>query len=1034
MKFRFKKVIKLVGLAVVPLSFVLSSCTNAAPSKNQPVLSGSSNVNRNDYDLGLVTNPLNTLNYVKYNSIDRVLPSLVDPYLKNGPSDALKRVLTAKRRYNFSLLNIPQDRSTSNFDNYYKTNLETIQSDNGTGVIGSSFYALDDFNIVGGTADDSGVGDDLRSRSTIYAFRNPRNTNNFMALTGYTNVKKNRWSNGDFSTSQDIRDYLEYILDLNTGSQKLDTIRRYGIRGVDRFIDAQRDYLAKFNKSYKNPFGRRNYVFNQDLKIWVQDPNQTDLYQSQTVDDRNQPLDTKEVEAIKNAAKDLGFYTGQLFLDYDNSFVARFLSMNPNFSLDAEVQDFRVMTSDNQPATIKLVKNPYVNPYQKFVLSTPDLQGSLQPLSKDENSFTLIFNENQTPNLSFLIGTILENLYPVNRRYIETVGGGIDRYGSEPDKFLTNGPFVIPRDNGILLGPNGYINLVKNLDYFDAENTISNQIRIFFSQNPNTNALFFEDGLISQTLIPANRINRYWANPEIKQFLNKNQGFGTIAYGLNLDLETNANSYIQDQDLRNAIYYAINRSDVLRFVGWDFSFPTSTWTAYGTHKAYDGRNLELFFEGQKSKTKNNKEFDLLNYDFVVHLSKRFNFEKTVRHDLAHDLQTARFYLDRFKAKHPELKQVTLNFLDNSSDEQVRGATYLKQAMLEAFGGYVNIEEKSLPENIFASYIEKGQYDIIYQNYDRFSGGQPQDGVLTFFKNDGIDSFRQKNIGFKENPVGSYTYLDYLSNLVLEALQKTDPNLTRQTILKPDIDRIMMIINSDPAMLAAYNNAVNSLNAFNLNTFSTDHLAAIIARLNQVNPGFENTRYSNQYVNALLDYMIISNWRRDPDQFNQRRNENIATARLHTAFNLILPSFKTVDEIAQLTDDTRVRLEIDTLDQVGSDTKKVQPNFWKKFIELSLNRFNESTIDYTSRLSSFFSGNFTDEELKENWSLDYVYQFIGAIEKIIRDSGLIIPLMEVDTNWEVTRVGGVSSLFTFSLQYAYDYTRPPRDGLPRTREA
>ncbi|SYV94949.1 Uncharacterised protein [Mycoplasmoides gallisepticum] len=29
---------------------------------------------------------------------------------------------------------------------------------------------------------------------------------------------------------------------------------------------------------------------------------------------------------------------------------------------------------------------------------------------------------------------------------------------------------------------------------------------------------------------------------------------------------------------------------------------------------------------------------------------------------------------------------------------------------------------------------------------------------------------------------------------------------------------------------------------------------------------------------------------------------------------------------------------------------------------------------------------------------------------------------------------MSSLFTFSLQYAYDYTRPPRDGLPRTREA
>ncbi|QMT98370.1 peptide ABC transporter substrate-binding protein [Mycoplasma tullyi] len=1037
MKFKFKKVIKLATFALVPLSMLLSSCTSATPNQERQVNASAQNINPNDYDLGLVTNPLNTLNYVKYNSVDRVLPSLVDPYLKNGPSDALKRVLTAKRSYNFGLINIPQDRSTSNFDTYYKTNESAIESDNGTGVIGSSFYQLDNFNIVGGLADDSGAGSDLKTRATIYAFRNPRNTNNFMALTGYTNVKKNRWSNGDFSTSQDIRDYLEYILDLNTGSQKLDTIRRYGIRGVDRFIDAQRDYLAKFNKSYKNPFGRRNYIFNEDLKMYVQDPNQTeaDLYPSQTLDDKNQPLDTKEVEAIKSAAKDLGFYTGQLFLDYDNSFVAKYLSLNPNFSLDAEVQDFRVMTPDNTPATIKLVKNPYLNPYQKFDVKTPDLQGSLQPLSKDENSFTLIFDENQTPNLSFLIGTILESLYPVNRRYIETTGGGIDRYGSEPEKFLTNGPFIIPKDDGILLGPNGYINLAKNLDYFDAENTISNKIRIFFSQNPNTNALFFEDGLISQTLIPANRINRYWADPKIKRFLNKNQGFGTIAYGLNLDLETNANSYIQDQDLRNAIYYAINRSDVLRFVGWDFSFPTSTWTSYGQHKSYDGRNLELFFEGQKSKAQNGKEFDLLNYDFVTHLSKGFNFEKTVRHDLAHDLQTARFYLDKFKAKHPGLRQVTLNFLDNSSDEQVRGATYLKQAMLEAFGGYINIEEKSLPENIFASYIEKGQYDIIYQNYDRFSGGQPQDGILTFFKNDGVDSFRQKNIGFKENPVGSYTYLDYLSNLVLEALQKTDgPSVSRLSILKPDIDRIMMIINSDPTLLAAYNKAVNSLSSFDLNTFSADYLSGIILKLNQDNPGFEMTRYSNQYVNALLDYMIISKWRRDPDQFNQRRNENVATARLHTAFNLILPSYKTVDEIAQLTDDTRVRLEIDTLNQVGTDEAQVQPSFWKKFIELSLPKFNESTIDYSSRLSSFFSGNFSDEELKENWSLDYVYQFIGAIEKIIRDSGLIIPLMEVDTNWEVTRVGGVGSLYTFSLQYAYDYTKPPRDGLPRTREA
>ncbi|MDC4163085.1 ABC transporter substrate-binding protein [Mycoplasma sp. T363T] len=1033
MKFNLKKTIKLAFLGVIPLSFVISSCGNTQ-KQDKPVLKNSPEINKTDYDLGLVTDPINTLNYIKYNSLDKIVPSLVDSYIKNGPSNTLKRVLTSKRNYKFGLINIPQDRTTSNFDKYLETNKEDLLNDDGTGGIGSSFYSIDDWNIVGGLADDSGAGSDLKNRATLYGFRNPRNTNNFMAITGYTNVKKNRWSNGDFGTAQDIRDYLEYILDLNTGSQKLDTIRRYGFRGADKFIDAQRDYLSKFNKTYKNPFGRRKYIFNKDLNQWIQDPEQTDLYQSQTFDSNNQPIDTKEVEAIKTAAKNFGFYTGQLFLDYENDFIAKNLEKNPEFSLDKEIQDFKITTPDNKEVTIKLIKNPYCNPYQVFDKNSPNLLGTIQTLSKNENSFTLIFDENQTPNVSYLVFTILESLYPINRRYVETVGGGIDKYGSEPDKFLTNGPFIIPKNDGILLGPNGYINLEKNNDYFDAENTISNKIKIYFSQNRNTNALFFEDGYIAQTYIPANKINSYWADPKIKNFLNKNQGFGTIAYGLNLDLESNADSYIQDQDLRNAIYYAINRDEVLRFVGWDFSFPVNTWTAYGQHKAFDGKNLELFFEGQKAKAKNGKEFDLQNYDFVVHLSKGFNFEKSNRHDLTHDLETAKFYLDRFKAKHPNLKQVNLTFLDNSGDEQVRGGTYLKQALNSAFNGYVNIEEKSLPENIFASYIEKGQYDIIYQNYDRFSGGQPQDSVLTFFKQDGIDSFTQKNIGFKENPVGSYTYTDYLAGLILDALQKTDPNVSRLSLLTPDINLIKNIINNDPSILTEYNQAITTPSAFELNKFTNQNLAKIITKLSEAKPEYKDNRYSEKYVSALVNYIIIDQWPVERDQVNQRRNQNIKKSRLHYAFNLMLPSFKTVDEIAKLTDDTRVRLEINTLKSNDEAIKAKTPNFWKKFIELSLPKFNESTLDYSSRLSSFFSGNFSDQEIEENWNLDFVYQFIGSLEKVIRDSGLIIPLMEVDTNWEVTKVGGVDSLYKFSLQYAYDYTKPPREGLPRTREA
>lgn len=39
-------------------------------------------------------------------------------------------------------------------------------------------------------------------------------------------------------------------------------------------------------------------------------------------------------------------------------------------------------------------------------------------------------------------------------------------------------------------------------------------------------------------------------------------------------------------------------------------------------------------------------------------------------------------------------------------------------------------------------------------------------------------------------------------------------------------------------------------------------------------------------------------------------------------------------------------------------------------------------------------------------------------------------MEVDTLWNISRVGGTRNLFRYDLQYAYDIDRPPVPGLPR----
>ncbi|WLP85781.1 ABC transporter substrate-binding protein [Mycoplasma seminis] len=1028
-KNRSKKIFKLTLLASAPL--VLSATTIACTSTKN----GAAREHREkmivDYDLGLATEPINNLNYVKYKSMDKIVPSLVDSYLKAGPSTALKSRLASKRSYNFVMMSMPEDKTSANFDKYMDKNKKVLAEDNGTNNITTAYYSIDQFNVVGGLADDSGSGNSVKTKSTIYAFRNPRNSNNYMAMTGFVNKKKNKWSNGDYINAQDIRDYLEYILDLNTGSQKLDAIKKYGLRAADKFIDAQKEYLAKFNKTYKNPFGRRSYVYSKALNRYIQDPKEQ-VYQSQNNGDE------AEVQAIKQAAKELGFYTGQLFLDYDNEFIAQYIHLNPKFNLNDEVQDFIIgKDEDGKDITIQIIKNPYVNPYQTF-LTDKGLKGEIQSIAKDENSFTLVFDENHTPDLSYLLFTILHNLFPINRRYVETVAGGIDKYGSEPDKFLTSGPFKIPAGrNGILLGPNGYINLVKNKEYFDAENTISNKIKIMFSTNKNTNALFFEDGYISQTYIPASKMVSYWADPKIKEYLNKNQGYGTIAFGLNLDLETNANSWLQDQDFRNAIYYAINRDDALKFVGWDFSFPVNTWTAYGQYKTFDGKNLEMFFEGAKSKAKNDKEFPLQNYEYVVHMAKGFNFEKTKRIDLAYDVPTAQFYMDRFRKKHPELKSVSLRFLNNGQDEQKKAGSYLKEAMLKAFDGFVNIELKSLPENIFASFIEKGEYDIIYQNYDRIGGNGAQDYVSAFFKSDEIDTINQKTIGFKENPVGSYTYANYVADLVLEELSLQHANVSRLSLLQRDINYISQIIAANATMNETFQKAYNSDSASAITSFNEQYENIIkdeLVKLSDV-----KNLYSNQYVRYLVDYLILDKSLSNNVLSEERKNvrRRIMQARLHSAFVLFLPTFMSIDQIADLTNNTQERLEFNQENIFNTGDNKAQqrkaPKFWNKFIELALPKFEESAFAYTSRISSFFTGNFSDEELADNWEQSVVYQFIGAIEKVIRDAAIVIPLMEVDTNWEVTKVGGVDGLYRFSLQYAYDMTRPPRDNLPRTRE-
>ncbi|VEU74892.1 ABC-type oligopeptide transport system, periplasmic component [Mycoplasmopsis citelli] len=1153
-KLNLKKTLLLTSsLLTGSLTAVAMSCS-AAPYDPDNF---NSNVKK-EYDFGLATDPINNLNYVRYSSLDRVIPSLVESFTKEGPTTSLKSIISIGS-FKFALVDTPISVNPNNpkadFDEIFKQNKNKFSEKDGYGGVSGAHLSLDDFEILGGLGKESG--NDAIRQSSIYAFKNPKNQNNVSAFTGFLNNGNSVWSNGDTITAQDLRDYFEYILDLNTGSQKLNKILKLtGIRGAEEFVNAQKEYISKFNKPYPNPWGRRKYIFSKDFGKYVQDPNdKVWQYYEKDPQKPGEFLDKEYVDKIHKAALNFGFYTGQLFLDYGNEEIFNNLDLNPDFSYDAPVQDFIIKDVEKGTKTIKLVRNEYVNPYQNFDKG----KSAYQTLANDEYSFTMIFDENKTPSRINLIFYILPALFPINRKYIETEVGGIDNYGADVSKFLTSGAFKIASPNDVVFGPQGYMLLTKNRDYYDNANTISNKIKIYFSTDKTTNSTLFEDGYISQTYIPAEKIVSYWSNPAEKQYLNKNQGVGTIAFGFNLDPVTNSESYINDQDLRNYIYYSINRGDLLKTVNWDFSFPVNTWTAFGSHKLDDGRSLEMFFDGQESKAKNGETFELQNYEYLVHLGKTFQLERTNRRDLTYSENTAKFYLERFKKNHPELKgkSITLRYLNNSTEEQRKAGAALQETLLRNSEGFVNIDIKALPENTYASFIETGKYDIIYRNYDYLSGNTVQDYVGVFYKTDEINPLIQKNIGFTNNPVGAWTYQSYISELLLEKLlpsnknEVKNPNVSKEELLKEIFAIGLQVYSEDQSIknaiessssLSDISNQINKLLStfktkilsktknilysalFNNNLFSTTLLEYLaINNSNKVknlllSVGISKNNLKNSRLDKLLQiylyYLLdtntldaVNNFKihvRGKDKtkdltlqssslpldpitgksYNLTLADKLALTTFDTAERLealIVPFsdyeeriqyFKQViNRLSNLTDEQKQayynQLEqqteiedmkdifIDALEKNNDQNETVgylfdfqlkELKLWSKFNDLSMRHFDqkennqntgvsENDIDYSGRLDAFFSGNFTDEESYRGWNstLD-VFIFVALLEKVIRDGSPIIPLMEVDTNWEITKIGGVRGVFSFKLQFAYDVTNPPRPGLPRKRDA
>lgn len=820
MKLKLKNII--IPLGLVPAfatPSLLISCSNSKQVKT-------------NYDFGLASAPLNSLNYVTFKDTTKVVSSMVEGLIKTGTANKIIQSALTFPKLNARIVS------------------EVTPGDSSLGRLSSNYYGLmDNWGYLPGSSISSVEGNPLT------LLKKSESSSTYLASAVQLG-KKHKWSNGDTVTAHDYIDTFKYILDINTGSQFITDVQETSIKNATLIVAKQNEYIKKWKVPYKDPFGYVNG------------------WESQNTGDEN------EVKEIREAALGFGVFTKE---DYKK--LAKDIKDSPN--------DY---TNSVTPAGAKTSIDDFIDPVGWF---------DSQQVVDDSETLFIQYESSRPQTFGTIVSDITRRNYfmPINRKFVES-NGGIQKFGIDKEHFLWNSAFK-PTD--MYLGPAGYINLEKDQLYYNASRTISNKVKIFFQSDPMVLASMFEDGYIGQLTIPATYQKIFWSDLSKRPYMNKNNGFGTQAFSLNLDT---GNEALKDDNLRKAIAFAIDRNAMTKIAAQEASFPVTTWTAFGQAIDDFGIPIETYFDTEKyvpykgAKTSDGKDLELpiQSLPYTYHNAKANNFEQVDRTDIGYNVEIANHFLDEFKKKNPTKKSVTLKYVYDGQSVNKNIGVFLESLLKQAFGGYIKLDIQGLPSNVFESARTSGNYDILFFNYDSY-GTEKDSYIKRFFMPDEINEDEQKTSGFRENPSGSFTYGEWFASK------------------KPD------------------------------------ELKDIKTRLQ------------------------------------------------------ILDNYSLID------DKTNATLTV---------------SIWDKVLELSTRKSNEDLSDYKKRLDNFFTGNIGKISKPEDavWGEQKaIILVVAAFEKIVREAMPVIPLMEVDTNWEAKTIAGLDSVSTFSLQTAYSVIKNRPANLP-----
>lgn len=177
------------------------------------------------------------------------------------------------------------------------------------------------------------------------------------------------------------------------------------------------------------------------------------------------------------------------------------------------------------------------------------IAGTLKPeelgvkaLSDTKLEFTLV-----APN-SYINTTLSSTLLsPVSKKFVEEQG---EDYGLTSDTLLASGPYVLKDWNGTNIS----WKYEKNPYYWDADNIYFDEINVQVVKEVATGANLYEAGKLDGTKVTGEYISLYKGKPDLVSVQTLRM--------TNLEMGISSNKYLQNENLRKALLYALNREEL----------------------------------------------------------------------------------------------------------------------------------------------------------------------------------------------------------------------------------------------------------------------------------------------------------------------------------------------------------------------------------------------------------------------------------------------------------------------------------------